>query len=223
MDKMKEVNFYFDYLSPYAYFAWSRLKVFCVENELKLVLRPVVFGKLLDHWGQLGPAEIQPKREWLARYCLFYATANKIPLSFPASHPFNSLPALRMSLKAVSGGHQAELVSAIFHAGWVEGKDLGDIDVLADVASSVGLNSTEIVASINEDAVKDMLRVNTEKAIAAGVFGVPTMIFENELFWGNDQFDYLAQVVCGDYKTNHQLLNEILSHRRAIDRNIHKK
>jgi len=118
---MKSLEFYFDYLSPYAYFAWKRVESICASNNLELSIKPVVFGKLLDHWGQLCPAEIPPKREWLVKYCLFYAQQNQLPLRFPKHHPFNSLPALRASLAEVSGPHQRKLVSAIFDSGWGRG------------------------------------------------------------------------------------------------------
>ena len=81
---MKELEFYFDYLSPYAYFAWHGLERLCQDQVIEVTFKPVVFGKLLDYWGQLGPAEIPPKREWLMRYCLFYARRHRIPIAFPA-------------------------------------------------------------------------------------------------------------------------------------------
>ena len=69
----RRLDFYFDYLSPYAYFSWRRLQPLCLQHNLELRPHPVVFGKLLDHWGQRGPAEIPPKKASVYQYCYRYA------------------------------------------------------------------------------------------------------------------------------------------------------
>lgn len=215
---MKSLEFYFDYLSPYAYFAWNKIEDFCTNHDVDLIVKPVVFGKLLDNWGQLGPAEIQPKREWLTKYCLYYATTNDLPLKFPKYHPFNSLAALRASLKEVSGDHQNALISAIFHAGWGEGEDIGDAEVIVNVAREVGLDSDDVMESINKVDVKESLKSNTEEAISKGVFGIPTMVFEGELYWGNDQFEYLSSIIKGSYKMDDRIWDDLVKRPRGIDR-----
>ena len=72
----KSIHFYFDYISPFAYFAWRQLPSIAEKYNRRIEAHPVVFGKLLDHWGQLGPAEIAPKRNWLHQFCLRYAVVN---------------------------------------------------------------------------------------------------------------------------------------------------
>lgn len=215
---MKPLEFYFDYLSPYAYFAWNRLEGFCRDHEVELVVKPVVFGKLLDHWGHLGPAEIAPKREWLIKSCLFYAKLHNLPFSSPACHPFNSLAALRASLPSISGVHQQRLISAIFDAGWGQGFDIGDTAVICRIAADVGLDAGKLEKTIQTADVKSSLKANTDEAIAKGVFGVPTMVYEKDLFWGNDQFEYLSHIIKGTYKDDELLVKDILNRPRAIDR-----
>lgn len=212
------LDFYFDYLSPYAWFAWRRIPDFCRENDVKLRIHPVVFGKLLDHWGQRGPAEIEPKRQWLAKYCYRYASQHGFEHRGPKFHPFNPLAALRLSLREVSGERQAEVVSAIFDAGWAQGKDPGDPDVLLEVLDSIGVDGSALMARIAEPPVKDLLKQETEDAINRGVFGVPTMIVDDELFWGNDQFDHMAQYVGGNDPIDSEKIAETLGRKRAIDR-----
>ena len=127
------IHFYFDYLSPYAYFAWRRLPALAGQYECQIEAHPVVFGKLLDKWGQLGPAEIPPKQQWLNQYCLRYAALNGFEYNPPKQHPFNPLAALRLSLKPVSGADQHKVISALFEAGWSRGADLGDLPTLIDL------------------------------------------------------------------------------------------
>ncbi len=191
----KELHFYFDYLSPYAYFGWINVTAFCEKNRLQLVPKPVVFGKLLDHWGQLGPAEIPPKRQWLGKYCLLYAAKHNIPLAFPKYHPFNSLTALRLSLAAVSGPHQQAIITALFAASWGQGGDLGDDGEIEQILHAQGLPAAELLAKAKTESSKQALKDATAAAIGQGVFGIPTMIVDGELFWGNDQFEFIEDLV----------------------------
>ncbi|MBV1911778.1 MAG: 2-hydroxychromene-2-carboxylate isomerase [Kangiellaceae bacterium] len=215
---MRKLEFYFDYLSPYAYFAWNKVEKLCSSHSIELIIKPIVFGKLLDHWGQLGPAEIPPKREWLIKYCLYYAQQNELPLLFPKKHPFNSLTALRVSLKEVSGAYQSKLVSAIFNSGWGKGADIGYNHVISEIIRNVGLDPQEVIDRVTKDETKLLLKESTNEAISKGVFGIPTIIYGEELFWGNDQFEYLSQIIKGKYKANNKLVRDIISKPSAIDR-----
>jgi 2-hydroxychromene-2-carboxylate isomerase len=170
--KPTSLDFYFDYLSPFAFFSWIKIEKFCEQYQLELRAHPVVFGKLLDHWGHMGPAEIPPKSQWVGRYCKRYATLAGFDYSPPKYHPFNPLPSLRMSLAEVSGSDQHAVISAFFKAGWTEAEDLGDVANLISILEGAG--------------------------IARGVFGVPTMIIEEQLFWGNDQYDHMQLLLEGN-------------------------
>ena len=218
----RTLDFYFDYLSPYAYFSWRKLADFCKEHKLTLNPQPVVFGKLLDHWGQLGPAEIPPKREWLAKYCNRYAALHGFEMNPPKFHPFNSLTALRMSLLEVSGDQQSQVVSAIFEAGWTQGKDLGDKNELISILNKQGLNGLAMYEKTQEVTIKSILKNNTQKAIEQGVFGVPTMITGGQLFWGNDQFEHMKLYVSGNDPLDVEKVAESLKNKRAIDRKAHQ-
>jgi 2-hydroxychromene-2-carboxylate isomerase len=216
--KTRHLDFYFDYLSPYAYFAWRNITKFCKDHELELRAHPVVFGKLLDHWGQLGPAEIPPKREWLAKYCYRYAQQHGFEFNGPKFHPFNSLPALRLSLNEVIGMNQEKVISAIFEAGWSQGKDIGDLNELISILDSLGVDGTALSEQINKHSVKEILKQETNNAIELGVFGIPTMIIDGQLFWGNDQFDHMSLYVEGNDSLDTGKVTEALGRKRAIDR-----
>ena len=212
------LDFYFDYLSPYAYFAWRKLEKFCEDHDLEARLHPVVFGKLLDYWGQLGPAEIPPKREWLAKYCYRYAQQHGFEFNGPKYHPFNSLAALRLSLREVSGIDQEKVVSAIFDAGWSQGKDIGDVMELISISESIGVDGTALSEQITKPSTKEILKQETASAIELGVFGIPTMIIDEQLFWGNDQFDHMSLYVEGNDALDADQVSESLRRKRAIDR-----
>jgi 2-hydroxychromene-2-carboxylate isomerase len=186
------LDFWFDFISPYAFFAWLRIRDVAADAGATLRLRPVVLAGLLDHHGQLGPAEIPAKREHTFKDVARYAAVHGIPLRGPATHPFNPLTALRCSLPEVAGERQADVIDALFRAGWSDGIDLGDPAAIARALSAVGLDGEALVARTRDPAVKQALIDEGHAAIARGVFGVPTMDTDGELIWGNDRMDWVA-------------------------------
>ncbi len=182
-------DWYFDVISPFAYLQWTRLRR--DHPQLRLNPRPLLFGVLLQHHGQLGPAEIPGKRAFTYRFVSWEARRLGIPLRFPPAHPFNPLAALRLIL-AADDIHAA--TDAVFAQIWRDGKAADTAESLRETASSLGI--ADVDAAIACEDVKAALRANTEEAIARGVFGVPTLRIGDALFWGNDAtqmaLDYLA-------------------------------
>ena len=169
---------YFDFISPFAYLQWRRLRR--DHPEVALNPKPLLFAAILNHVGQLGPAEIPQKRRHTYRIVLWQARAAGIPLHFPPAHPFNPLPALRLCLAAPD---RMQAIDAIFAHIWEHGRLADSVEALADVAASLGIDDP---AAIARDEVKRELLANGEEAMALGVFGVPTLRVGDELFWGND-------------------------------------
>jgi len=182
-------DWYFDVISPFAYLQWVRLRR--DHPRLQLRPRPLLFGALLQHHGQLGPAEIPGKREFTYRFVAWEARRLGIPLRFPPAHPFNPLAALRLILAADDA---IAATDAVFAHIWRDGLAGDSAAALGGIASALGI--AEIDAAIARDEVRSALRNNTEEAIARGVFGVPTLFIDGALFWGNDAtgmvLDYIA-------------------------------
>jgi len=185
----KTLDWYFDFISPYAYLQCMRFPALPAGTQLRI--KPVVFGALLDNAGTLGPAEIAGKREFTFRQVLWLARRNGVPLDPPPRHPFNPLPALRL---AVALGPSMEIVRRIFAFIWAEGRDASDPAEFARLSAALGVNDAE--ARIGDPAVKNRLKANTDEAIAARVWGVPTFVVDGICFWGFDSgamlLDYLA-------------------------------
>ncbi|GAU81537.1 2-hydroxychromene-2-carboxylate isomerase [Bosea sp. BIWAKO-01] len=185
----KPAIWYFDLISPFAYLALTKLDA--IEELRPVVMKPIVFGAVLKHWGQLGPAEIAPKRVHTYRLATHLAQSLSVPFRFPPSHPFNPLAMLRL-LTALDG--QKAAVREAFRLIWGQGRDGNDPAVLAEVAAVGGDPAT--LDRIGEQPVKDALRLATEEAVAAGIFGVPSLLIDGGIFWGVDAMsmarDYLA-------------------------------
>lgn len=205
------VHFYFDFISPYAYFAWLRMRGICQARGVELVLHPIVFGAVLSHHGQLGPAEIPSKRIFTFKDISRYAALHGIALRGVAAHPFNPLTALRVSLPAVAGVHQERVIDTLFRGGWGAGADLGDPVAIASLLDAASLPGTELVSRTRDPAIKAALADETARAIAAGVFGVPTMIVGDELVWGNDRLSDLERILDGEDPLPSDLVDRLLS------------
>ena len=185
---MPTLRWYFDFVSPYSYLHWQKVKQLPQFGHIQPV--PIAFGAVLHHLGNLGPAEIPAKRRFMYRQLLWTAQAEGTPLRFPPGHPFNPLAALRLCLAAGAG---TEAVDVLFDWIWRDGHAGDTAEALREPAARLGFSDVE--AAVGEPAVKEQLRRNTEAAIEAGVFGVPTLAIDGELFWGNDTHPLVAAVL----------------------------
>lgn len=174
------MRWYFDFISPYAYLQSTRLDRLEAVEPVECV--PVLFAGLLEHWGHTGPAELAPKRQWTFEHVTWIAHRDGIELKMPPHHPFNPLPLLRLA-GALKNDRQA--IARIFRWVWVEGNTTDDAAALQQLAAELG----QTAASISTAEVKALVRSNTEGAIRAGVFGVPTVELKERLFWGDDATD----------------------------------
>jgi 2-hydroxychromene-2-carboxylate isomerase len=171
------LRWYFDPISPFAALQWPRIKALAEEREVTLV--PVLLAAILSARGQKGPAEIPGKREFTYRHALWQARQAGVPLTFPPAHPFNPIAALRL---CIAGGCTLATVDATFDWVWTQGRAGDSNAALAPLLQQLGI-APHLPDS---DVVKVALRAHTDAALAAGVFGVPTLQVGEALFWGND-------------------------------------
>ncbi|MEP7180920.1 MAG: 2-hydroxychromene-2-carboxylate isomerase [Betaproteobacteria bacterium] len=185
---MTIADWYFDFISPFAYLQSERLAT--LAPRLAIRYKPVLFAGLLGANGQKGPAEIASKRTFTYRFCVWQAKQLGIPFKFPPEHPFNPLPLLRLAIACDSA---PDAVHRIFRFVWADGR-LPDLPIeWAELTGALGVPDAD--ARIASAEVKDKLRRNTDEAIARGVFGVPTLAIGGELFWGVDATGMAADYV----------------------------
>lgn len=198
---MKHLRFCFDVVSPYAYLAFERLPQALEGLSIEVSYQPLLFAGLLKHWGNTGPAEIEPKRAWTYRQAAWLAHRQGVRLDLPAQHPFNPLALLRLALACVpAAGYGAHLgtpsrraCERLFHHVWHGGGDANDAARLA--ALVVALRPER---DPQGEGVRAALRDATTAAAARGVFGVPTIEVDDRVFWGLDALDMLAAYLRGD-------------------------
>ena len=175
------LRWYFDVVSPFAWLQWPKVQALAVTHTVTPV--PVLLAALLDARGQKGPAEIPGKREFTYRHVLWQARRDGVPLRFPPAHPFNPIAALRT---IVAAGSTPEAVDAVLGWIWRDGEAGDSVEALAPLLARLGLGPDDITA----ERVKQALRANTDAALAAGAWGVPTLQVGDALFWGRDAHDF---------------------------------
>lgn len=190
---MTTVRFYVDVLSPYAWIAWNTVPAVVARHGATLQPVPVLLAAMLQHGGTKGPAEIPAKRRWVFEDCARTTRRLGIPFQPPPSHPFNPLLALRV---ASAADDRVAVLDALFRAVWAGGGGVETPEAVEAALNRAGLDGGSLVAA--SAGAKDALRAQTEGAIAAGVFGVPTMVVGERLLWGADQVAELDRLLGGD-------------------------
>jgi len=194
---MKELKFYFDFVSNNAYLAWTQLPQLCSKHNLTIRPVPVLFTGLLNSHANVGPAEIPAKRAWMTKNILRKAALVGVPMSPPIHHPFNPLLALRACSAPISDVERTRLIGALFEAVWVDRRHVSDLDEIRDVIERAELDSHVILDYALSKEAKDRLREDTESSVEKGVFGIPSMRVEGELFFGYDDFPFIEGFLQG--------------------------
>lgn len=195
---MKQITFYLDFVSPYAWLAFEHLPVALEGLSYRVDYRPVLLGAVLQHQGNASPVSVAPKRDWIYRHASWLAHSLGVPLTMPAHHPFNSMPLLRQALAcSLDGSINRFVAQSVFEHVWVGGQDALDAARLEALAQT-------LAAQIKPEhepggaTIKAMLRSNTDQAVKQGVFGVPAFGVDGKLFWGLDSLPMLRAWLQGD-------------------------
>jgi 2-hydroxychromene-2-carboxylate isomerase len=188
------VEFWFDPISPFAYLAFEQLPEALVGLSLEVVYRPVLFAGLLAHWGQKGPAEIEPKRAWTFRHLHWLARRQGIAMQTPPQHPFNPLAHLRLLLACAPAGDtpNRRVCEAVFRHIWRGGLDAHDAERLRVLALALAPR-----VAPDDPSIKQALKDATHEAITRDIFGVPSFVVDGRVFWGADALPMLADHLGG--------------------------
>jgi 2-hydroxychromene-2-carboxylate isomerase len=216
---MKKIEFFFDYLSPYSYLAWTRLRddVDTLAKYGELILTPVILSQVIHAYDTKGPAEITPKRDYLMKDCLRKAAKNNISFTIPKQLPFNSLDALRLSQSLCVRTSQIPFVDACYRYAWEQGEDLGDDEAFALYCQEKGFIIKNLLETAPMKELRRNIKMQVKRAHSLGVFGLPTfLIYEegdeenHELFWGHDSFDNVLSYLRGEDHFDHEKYGDYL-------------
>ncbi|MHC8382806.1 2-hydroxychromene-2-carboxylate isomerase [Pseudomonas sp. LB3P14] len=193
----KTVEFYFDLGSPATYLAYTQLPKICEQTDSQLIYKPMLLGGVFKATGNASPATIPAKGRYMFQDLDRYAKRYGVPLKFQPHFPINTL----MLMRAITGMQLRHperfqlFIDCLFHALWVEGRDLDDPAIVASVLTQHGFDPNEVLALTADEEVKAALKDNTEKAVQRGVFGAPSMFVDNQLFFGQDRLDFVLEAL----------------------------
>lgn len=191
------VEFCFDLISPPSYLAYTQLPAMAAQAGARIVWRPVLVGAIHKATGNRAPIEVPAKGKYLLGDLARFAARYRVPFRLNPHFPFNTLSHQRMAtgLLLRQPASFIGFVERMFEAIWVEGLDLTDPAVIAEVIARAGLDAAPVMALADDQQVKDALRENTEHAVARGAFGVPTFFVGEQMFWGQDRLDFVREAL----------------------------
>jgi 2-hydroxychromene-2-carboxylate isomerase len=194
----KSIDFYFDFISHNAYLMWHELPSIADKYGYELRPIPALFAGFLKTYGQLGPAEVAPKLAWMNRNVLRKAIDLNIPFAAPVQHPFRPLFLLRLVAQDMTIAERCALTGLLFRGVWADKLDPNQPQAVCRYLEQAGFAVGERIDRTADASVKEKLKLNTDKCIARGGFGVPTVLVGDELFWGFDDLPYLERHLAGD-------------------------
>ena len=192
----KSFDFYFDFISPYAFIAHNKIKKIEKEYMFKINYEPILLGGLHNLHEIKAPAFIPSKAKFMIRDCKMVAEKNKINFKFNSYFPIKSLNLMRGVFVAAEDGIKDLYIDKIFNAVWGDGLNMNDEVVIEKVLKNIDINPKTFVLRAQSQNIKDQLRFKTNDAYNKGIFGAPTFIVKNKIFWGQDRLQYaIAEAV----------------------------
>ena len=185
------IDFYFDIISPYAYIAYKKiLKI----NNVDFKLKPILLGGLHNLAGITAPAFNKYKMKNMQNDCELVAKKNNISFKWNSKFPINSLSIMRGYL-CVEDNKKEEYLNNFFEAYWKEDIDLSNEDTIKQLLKKLKIDENDFFNSIGNQDIKDKLKELTQEAFKKEVFGAPTFIVNNKIFWGQDRLEYALDEV----------------------------
>jgi len=192
----KTVEFFYDFGSPTVYLAATQLPDIAASVGAAIDWRPMLLGGVFKSTGNQSPVVVPAKAAYMNNDLKRFARRYGVPFRFNPHFPINTLALMRGAV-----AYQDDAVAsstyrdAIFTAIWVEARNLNEPDVIGQVLSAAGLDPAELMNRIGQQAVKDQLIANTEEAVNRGVFGAPTFFVGEQMFFGQDRLDFVAEAI----------------------------
>jgi 2-hydroxychromene-2-carboxylate isomerase len=183
----KEIDFYFDFISPYTYLAHKNIKT--LPKNIKINYKPILLGGLHKLQGITAPAFIKFKLKHMVNDCNLIAIKNKIDFIWNSKFPLNSLYLMRGYL-CINSENRNLYIDAMFDSYWKKNLDITNKKILTNLLKKCEIDSNVFFEKIEYQSIKDELKDLTKKAHEKEVFGAPTFIVNNKIFWGQDRLEY---------------------------------
>ena len=187
---IKPLEFYFDFISPYSFLAHKQIREMENKEGIKVIYKPVLLGGLHNLHGIKAPAFIPAKAKHMVRDCKLIAEKNDIRFKFNAYFPIKTLNLMRGVLVAEEDNVKKYYIDNIFNTIWQDGLNMNDTIVIQKILQNLNINPKTFSLRINSSLIKDLLKKKTNEAHHKGVFGAPTFVVNNKIFWGQDRIEF---------------------------------
>ena len=187
---IKPFDFYFDFISPYSFLAHKEVRK--IENKVNIKIRykPILLGGLHNLHGIKAPAFIPAKAKHMVRDCKLIAQRNNVKFKFNAYFPIKSLNLMRGVLVAEEDNIKKYYIDNIFNTIWQDGLNMNDDIIVQKILKNLNVNPKTFALRTASSSIKDSLRKKTSEAYEKGIFGAPTFVSNNKVFWGQDRIEF---------------------------------
>ena len=190
---IKPFDFYFDFISPYSFLAHKEIKKIENKSSIKVVYKPILLGGLHNLHGIKAPAFIPAKAKHMVRDCKLIAERNKIKFRFNTYFPIRSLNLMRGVFVAEEDNFKSYYIDNIFNAIWQDGLNMNDENIVQRVLKNLNVNPKTFVLRSTSSSIKEVLKKRTSEAYEKGIFGAPTFVSNNKIFWGQDRIEFVLK------------------------------
>ena len=187
---IKSFDFYFDFVSPYSFFAHKEIIKIEKKNSIKIKYKPILLGGLHNLHGIKAPAFIPAKAKHMIRDCKLIAEKNKIKFKFNSYFPIRSLNLMRGVFVAEEDNFKSYYINNIFDAIWQDGLNMNDENVIEKILKNLNVNPKTFILRSASSSIKDSLKKRTNEAYEKGIFGAPSFVSNNKIFWGQDRIEF---------------------------------
>ena len=183
-------DFYFDFISPYSFLAHKEIRVIEKREGIKIRYKPILLGGLHNLHGIKAPAFIPAKAKHMVRDCKLVAERKKIKFKFNSYFPIKSLNLMRGVLVAEEDNYKSYYIDGMFNSIWQDGLNMNDESIIEKVLKNLNVNPKTFLLRSTSSSIKDSLKKRTNEAYEKGVFGAPSFISNNKVFWGQDRIEF---------------------------------
>lgn len=190
---IKSFDFFFDFISPYSYLAHKQIRNIELQYKVKINYMPVLLAGLLKIAEIKAPAMIPPKAKFMIKDCKLFAEKYKVKFKFNSFFPIQSLYLMRGVLIAEKENKINSYIDKFFDAYWEDGLNLNDQKIIDEILKDLNFDPEVFKIKVSEQKIKDELKKRTNDAFLKGVFGTPSFIVNNKMFWGQDRLEFVLK------------------------------
>ena len=189
----KPFEFYFDFVSPYSFLAHKEIRKIEIQESVKIKYNPILLGGLHNLHGIKAPAFIPAKAKHMIKDCKLVAEKNNVRFKFNSYFPIRSLNLMRGVFVAEEDNFKSYYINNIFDSIWQDGLNMNDDNIIQKVLKNLSVNPKTFALRATSSSIKDSLKKRTSEAYEKGIFGAPTFVSNNKIFWGQDRIEFVLK------------------------------